>query len=717
MQQHGGFVQPGPLEGSKLTLPAQTLAGNDGSYRDQAKAIALGTGLSMSGGVLRAVGAAFDGAVATWADLPVGLVTPVVESVYLVRNGSGVWLLNRKKSGLYQRVALTGDRAADWNYLGEWLEEFSDANFEVWHDDDTSRGLKFSLADQATGTTVTVRSNDLETLGTMAAGWSGVSGHLLRTDNPHAVTAAQVGLGSVDNTRDADKPVSTAQAAAIATRAPLVHGHAAEDISDSTYVGRSLLTAASAAVQRGILGLTGWATNQWTNGTTDDVPEGVQLYFTNARADARIAAQKGQAEGIMPLDSSGKAPLAYMPDALIGQVKFKGVWDAATNSPVLPSATTSMGHYYVTSVAGSYGGIDYGVGDWCISDGTAWGKVDNSDAITSFAGRVGAILPIASDYSSFYLGLHAQADDAARLGGQLPSYYAQASHVHNYAGSSTPGGAATTALECTGNSATANAAKYPQFSDDAMDPVGMDISQRISSGIYQGNPDYGVTTAKGWPMNGEWTHLVAATHTNKGNYYSMQIAGHFFSQRFFARNTNNNGTTPWVELVTSGNAGSVIPDGALSIGKTDGLQGALNVRALAYPVISFGGDSNTWTTSEFVSFCQQNGLFGAPYVSVRGTWEYASNRIISDTGCGSIHLAGALVEVFVGTVNEYLIRITTAPSGTGTTATKAVFVYQNHGADYGPGWIRIASAPAAGFTGAKVISGTTYNFVNGLLVS
>lgn len=57
-----------------------------------------------------------------------------------------------------------------------------------------------------------------------------------------------------------------------------------------------------------------------------------------------------------------------------------------------------------------------------------------------------------------YLGLHAQADDAARLGGQLPSYYAQASHVHTFAGSSTPGGAATTALACTGNAATATTA-------------------------------------------------------------------------------------------------------------------------------------------------------------------------------------------------------------------------------------------------------------------
>ena len=102
---------------------------------------------------------------------------------------------------------------------------------------------------------------------------------------------------------------------------------------------------------------------------------------------------------------------------------------------------------------------------------------------------------------------------------------------------------------------------------------------------------------------------------------------------------------------------------------------------------------------------------------MRGTWSYAQNRIISDTGCGDIHLAGALVEVFVGTVNEYLIRVTTAPAGMGTTAVKAVFVYQNHGTPYDPGWIRLGAAPVAGFTGAKVISGTTYNFVNGLLVS
>lgn len=42
-----------------------------------------------------------------------------------------------------------------------------------------------------------------------------ISAHKKDTDNPHNVTAAQIGLGNVNNTSDADKPVSTAQAAAI----------------------------------------------------------------------------------------------------------------------------------------------------------------------------------------------------------------------------------------------------------------------------------------------------------------------------------------------------------------------------------------------------------------------------------------------------------------------------------------------------------------------
>lgn len=42
-----------------------------------------------------------------------------------------------------------------------------------------------------------------------------IDAHVAKQDNPHNVTAAQVGLGNVNNTADADKPVSTAQQAAL----------------------------------------------------------------------------------------------------------------------------------------------------------------------------------------------------------------------------------------------------------------------------------------------------------------------------------------------------------------------------------------------------------------------------------------------------------------------------------------------------------------------
>ena len=47
-----------------------------------------------------------------------------------------------------------------------------------------------------------------------------LTAHTGDTDNPHGVTATQVGLGSVDNTADVDKPVSTVQQAALDGKLP-----------------------------------------------------------------------------------------------------------------------------------------------------------------------------------------------------------------------------------------------------------------------------------------------------------------------------------------------------------------------------------------------------------------------------------------------------------------------------------------------------------------
>lgn len=46
--------------------------------------------------------------------------------------------------------------------------------------------------------------------------------HIANTSNPHNVTKAQVGLGNVDNTADANKPISTATQTALNAKEPTI---------------------------------------------------------------------------------------------------------------------------------------------------------------------------------------------------------------------------------------------------------------------------------------------------------------------------------------------------------------------------------------------------------------------------------------------------------------------------------------------------------------
>jgi hypothetical protein len=111
----------------------------------------------------------------------------------------------------------------------------------------------------------------------------------------------------------------------------------------------------------------------------------------------------GVPNGVASLDSGGKVPLSQIPDSIIGQVQYMGTWNAFTNTPTLnPLVPEERGHYYVVSAAGVFGGVDYQIGDWIISNGVIWEKVDNTDAVTSVFGRIGAILALEGDYQAFY---------------------------------------------------------------------------------------------------------------------------------------------------------------------------------------------------------------------------------------------------------------------------------------------------------------------------
>ena len=120
--------------------------------------------------------------------------------------------------------------------------------------------------------------------------------------------------------------------------------------------------------------------------------------------DAIAASQKGVADGVASLGSDGKVPSTQLPTSMVGQVAYQGTWDATSGAP---TASPQKGWYYVVTVAGSTnlsGITDWKVGDWAIYNGTAWDKVDNTDAIASWNGRTGAVMPAANDYTFAQIG-------------------------------------------------------------------------------------------------------------------------------------------------------------------------------------------------------------------------------------------------------------------------------------------------------------------------
>ena len=105
--------------------------------------------------------------------------------------------------------------------------------------------------------------------------------------------------------------------------------------------------------------------------------------------------EKAVANGVATLDGGGTVPVSQLPAAVLGALSYQGTWNASTNTPTLTSSVGTKGYYYVVNVAGSTnlnGITDWQVGDWAVYNGTAWQKIDNTDAVTSVNGYTGTVV-------------------------------------------------------------------------------------------------------------------------------------------------------------------------------------------------------------------------------------------------------------------------------------------------------------------------------------
>jgi len=90
--------------------------------------------------------------------------------------------------------------------------------------------------------------------------------------------------------------------------------------------------------------------------------------------------------------------------SVAGGLTYQGTWNASTNTPTLASSTGTNGYYYIVATAGSTnlnGITDWQIGDWLMFNGSVWQKIDQSNLVTSVAGKTGAVVLNNTDVSGF----------------------------------------------------------------------------------------------------------------------------------------------------------------------------------------------------------------------------------------------------------------------------------------------------------------------------
>lgn len=128
---------------------------------------------------------------------------------------------------------------------------------------------------------------------------------------------------------------------------------------------------------------------------------------------------------VVAVEAGGKIPVGLLPDVALGNVLYGGnlnsaptsndVWAATPSASLktrlgLTSTVTSItiknqeggasttgygwkaleGVYFIANAKGTFAGISFEVGDWLISTGDSWQKVDNTDTIKT----VGGVSPV-----------------------------------------------------------------------------------------------------------------------------------------------------------------------------------------------------------------------------------------------------------------------------------------------------------------------------------
>lgn len=210
---------------------------------------------------------------------------------------------------------------------------------------------------------------------------------------------------------------SAAAAATSAMNADTSEGKAAthrDDAQASATLAETYATAAGNSAASALASKTAAAASETAAATSassmDQSVTDAQAAATSAEASASTATTQAGLASASATDAYASALTAQT--YATGVLRYRGSWDASAGTfPPTPVA----GDFWKIGVAGTVDGTDLSVGDQIIYSGSGWDKIDNTESVTSVAGRVGAVTLDLSDVAGLNDALAARVSSASAV--------------------------------------------------------------------------------------------------------------------------------------------------------------------------------------------------------------------------------------------------------------------------------------------------------------
>lgn len=254
-------------------------------------------------------------------------------------------------------------------------------------------------ASRAASAAVLVEMTDLADL-VEADAQSAAASKTAAAGSATAAAASVTSATSQANRAEAQASIATTKASEAAGSAVTAAGHASAASGSASAASTSAQTASSA-----------------------------KTAAEAARDKANLYANAPQGTEVSPGEFSAKHWAAQAHAAATGSLIYMGSWDASTGA--FP-ANPVKGHFYKVVGEGTVGDIHWRVGDQALY-GATWEKIDNTDQVTSVAGKQGDVTLVAGDIGG--LGALATRNDVdfnTHVTGK-PTTYPPSTHTHTKA--------------------------------------------------------------------------------------------------------------------------------------------------------------------------------------------------------------------------------------------------------------------------------------------